>query len=241
MYQFDINYTHKEYMEYYKDVLITRKILRNVIFVLLFVAIAIVWWVDKSDNTKGNFLPIFSLVFAVIIPVSNIIYIPILNHQLKLRKAELDSIKINLTFTDNEIIYENLTVPVNLEPVEENKPVNEETPEVEVVDEDKDKYEQPDEEENQDSQKIFTLRYNNFYDVRATKNLILLALDRQIVIIIPKRTITVGTIDNFVNFLASKIPAKRFKIRGVKSTYVEETPVEETKQEENQPEENNKE
>lgn len=46
MFTFDINYTNEEYMEYYKDILITRKIVRNIIFILIFVAIAVIWWVD---------------------------------------------------------------------------------------------------------------------------------------------------------------------------------------------------
>ena len=38
MYEFDVDYLNEEYMEYYKDVLITRKIVRNIVFVLIFVA-----------------------------------------------------------------------------------------------------------------------------------------------------------------------------------------------------------
>lgn len=232
MYQFDINYTNKEYMEYYKYVLITRKIIRTIIFMALFIAIAIIWWVDPTKKTSGNFIPIFSLAFSIIVPLSNLIYIPLLKRQLKLRDAEVKSIKIGLTFTDQEIIYENLTIPVQ---AEENTPsettdIEEDKKEEtvpnenanEVLQEEESQYEQ--EEPQPEPQRTFTLHYNNFYEVTATKNLVMMSLDHQTVIIIPKRTITVGTIDEFITFLASKIPARRFKIKGVKSTYQAENP-----------------
>jgi len=120
MYEFDVDYLNEEYMEYYKDVLITRKIVRNIVFVLIFVAIAVVYWVDKSDATKGNFVPIASLVAAVILPCSNLLYIPLLKRQLKLREQEVKSIHIHLTFEDDKIIYENKTEA--LPKVEEEKP-----------------------------------------------------------------------------------------------------------------------
>ena len=55
-----------------------------------------------------------------------------------------------------------------------------------------------------------------------------MSLDRQTVIIIPKRCIQKGTIDAFLQFLASKIYPSRFKIKGVKSTYVTPSVPEET-------------
>ena len=76
MFTFDINYTNEEYMEYYKDILITRKIVRNIIFILIFVAIAVIWWVDGSESTTGNFIPIFALVAAVLLPLMKFLYIP---------------------------------------------------------------------------------------------------------------------------------------------------------------------
>ncbi len=214
MYEFDVDYLNEEYMEYYKNVLITRKIVRNIVFVLIFVAIAVVYWVDKSDATKGNFVPIASLVAAVILPCSNLLYIPLLKRQLKLREQEVKSIHIHLTFEDDKIIYENKTEA--LPKVEEEKPeLVEENPSSaeEIVEEDS----EFEKEEEPVAQKEFTLHYNNFYEVTATKNLVMMALDRQTVIIIPKRTIQKGTIENFIAFLSTKITPSRFKIKGYKN------------------------
>ncbi len=235
MYEFDVNYTNEEYMEYYVDILIKRKIVRNVVFVLLLLGIAAFWFFDKSDNTGGNFVPIFSLAAAVLIPLTNFLYIPMVKKQLRMRENEVKSIAIHLTFNEDEIIYENNTVNVNEvidenpEVVEEEKPENVETEEVEVVEEEGD-YETEDEVE-QPQEKVFTLHYNNFYEVRQTKNLVLMSLDRETVIIIPKRTIQKGNIDDFLYFLGSKIAPFRFKIKGVENTFVypvEPDPVDET-------------
>ena len=236
MFTFDIDYTNEEYMEYYKDVLITRKIVRNIIFILIFVAIAVIWWVDKTDATKGNFIPIFALVAAVILPLSNLLYIPLLKRQLRLRENEVKNVHLFLTFEEDKIIYENKTEPLPpIEPVEaeekDEQVEKQDTQNEEVVEskedietstqtETEEEFETEEEEEKKEPQKVFTLHYNNFYEVTSTKNLIMMALDRQTVIIIPKRTIQTGTIDNFIQFLSSKIYTSRFKIKGVKSTYV---------------------
>lgn len=241
MFTFDINYTNEEYMEYYKDILITRKIVRNIIFILIFVAIAVIWWVDGSESTTGNFIPIFALVAAVLLPLMNFLYIPLLKRQLRLREREVQNVHLFLTFEEDKIIYENKTEPlpdivpetkenesteeVQQEQQEEVETVSEESENVETVEEEE--YE-TEEEEKKEPQKVFTLHYNNFYEVTATKNLVMMSLDRQTVIIIPKRCIQKGTIDAFVQFLASKIYPSRFKIKGVKSTYVTPSVPEET-------------
>ena len=249
MYKFDINYTNEEYMEYYKNILITRKIVRNVIFIFIFIAISVAWWVDGSDATKGNFIPIFALCAAVILPAINLLYIPLIKRQLKLREQEIKNVHIFLTFEDDKLIYENQTEPLPTavsEKVDENEKLetNNEQDKDELVDDNENEYEK--EEEKKEPQRVFTLHYNNFYEVTATKNLVMMALDRQTVIIIPKRTIVEGNIEEFIHFLGSKIYPSRFKIKGVPKTYVapsiespvEEKPIEE--QSKDTPDEENK-
>ena len=151
MFTFDINYTNEEYMEYYKDILITRKIVRNIIFILIFVAIAVIWWVDGSKSTTGNFIPIFALVAAVLLPLMNFLYIPLLKRQLRLREREVQNVHLFLTFEEDKIIYENKTEPlpdivpetkenesteeVQQEQQEEVETVSEESENVETVEE----------------------------------------------------------------------------------------------------------
>ena len=110
MHKFDVKYTFDNYLEYYKFVLIRQRILRDFIFALFFVGIAIYWWIDKSENTANNFLPIFAIVMGVLFPLMNLITLPMLKKQLHARQAEIDRTHIVVTFNEEEVIYENLTV-----------------------------------------------------------------------------------------------------------------------------------
>ena len=115
MHKFDVKYTFDNYLEYYKFVLIRQRILRDFIFALFFVGIAIYWWIDKSENTANNFLPIFAIVMGVLFPLMNLITLPMLKKQLHARQAEIDRTHIVVTFNEEEVIYENLTVKLKLQ------------------------------------------------------------------------------------------------------------------------------
>lgn len=213
MHKFDVKYTFDNYLEYYKFVLIRQRILRDFIFALFFVGIAIYWWIDKSENTANNFLPIFAIVMGVLFPLMNLITLPMLKKQLHARQAEIDRTHIVVTFNEEEVIYENLTVKAEAAaaPVVEETPATEETSEenveekVEVVEEAK-KVEKPSEE------RVFKLSYQNFLSIKETTNLFLFYLDRQTVIILPKETYTaVNELAEFKNFILTKVNPRRVK------------------------------
>ena len=50
MYKFDVKYTFDNYLEYYKFVLIKQRILRDLVFALFFVGIAVYWWIEFLTN-----------------------------------------------------------------------------------------------------------------------------------------------------------------------------------------------
>lgn len=211
MYKFDVKYTFDNYLEYYKFVLIKQRILRDLIFALFFVGIAIYWWIDTSENTANNFLPIFAIIMGIIFPMMNFITVPMLKKQLHSRQAEIDRTHIVVTFNEDEIVYENLTVkPVVEQPVDEVKEAEdtqekpEETKEAEVID-------NTPVEENKE-ERVFKLSYQNFLSVKETTNLFLFYLDRQTVIILPKATyVTEGELQEFKNYILTKVNPRRVK------------------------------
>ena len=187
MHKFDVKYTFDDYYEYYKFILIRQRILRDIIFGLLFVGVAIYFWVDQSESTSGNVIPIFSLVMGLLFPLMNYLTIPMLKKQLNQRKEEINRTHIIVTFNEEEVIYENLT--------EKIPQVNETEGETEKKEE-----------------SVFNLKYLNFMSIKETKNLIMFYLDRQTVIILPKSTYVEGNgIDEFKNFILQKVNPKRVK------------------------------
>ena len=218
MHKFDVKYTFENYLEYYKFVLIKQRILRDFIFALFFVAIAIYWWVDTSENTANNFLPIFAIIMGVVFPLMNVATLPMLKKQLRSRQAEIDRTHIVVTFEEDEVVYENLTVKPEQAPVVEETPVEEEKVEEQVVEEASEEEtheeasEQPQQQENPADEKVFRLSYQNFLQVKETTNLFLFYLDRQTVIILPKeKYVTEGDLAEFKNFILTKINARRVK------------------------------
>ena len=133
---------------------------------------------------------------GVVFPMMNFLTVPMLKKQLHSRQAEIDRTHIVVTFGEEEVVYENLTVkPEEVKPVEEVVENSEETP-----------VEKPAEE------KVFRLNYQNFLAVKETKNLFLFYLDRQTVIILPKSTyVTVGEFDEFKAFILTKVNPRRVK------------------------------
>lgn len=231
MYKFDVKYTKDDYLEYYKYILITRKIFRNIIFTILFFAIAIYWLLDK--NSEGIFIPILCFVLGLLMPLMNFILLPMMKKQLNGREKQIAAAKINVTFNDEDIIYENNSI--NLEPeekntIEEKETIEEETSEnkeeksteeqeaVKIVEEeDKNVVKEEDKNVNDseitdEKERVFNLKYSNFYDVRETKNLLLFSLDYQTVILLPKRCIVEGEIVEFKKFLTTKINLKRLHL-----------------------------
>lgn len=201
MYKFDVKYTLDNYFEYYKFLLIKQRILRDVIFGLVFVGVAIYFWVDKSESTSGNVIPIFSLVMGLTFPLMNYITVPMLKKQLKKREDEIYRTHLIVTFLDNpsieddQVIYENLTEIIPS--AKEN---------VEVVDENSEN------KEEKEPENVFKLKYLNFMAIKESKNLIMFYLDRQTVIILPKSTyVGEGTIEDFKQFIKRKVNPKRVK------------------------------
>lgn len=201
MYKFDVKYTLDNYFEYYKFLLIKQRILRDVIFGLVFVGVAIYFWVDKSESTSGNVIPIFSLVMGLTFPLMNYITVPMLKKQLKKREDEIYRTHLIVTFLDNpsieddQVIYENLTEIIPA--AKEN---------VEVVDENSEN------KEEKEPENVFKLKYLNFMAIKESKNLIMFYLDRQTVIILPKSTyVGEGSIEDFKQFIKRKVNPKRVK------------------------------
>lgn len=224
MYKFDVKYTFDNYYEYYKFVLIKQRIVRDLVFCALFIAVAIYWWVDKTEATNNTLLPIFSLIMGCVFPLMNLVTLPMLKKQLHARQSEIDRTHIVVTFDEDEIIYENLSI-TNEEVKDEVKEVNDDVQEnvidevVEnptnddnnkVVEENGNVDEVKDEEKVND--RIFKLKYNNFLSVKETKGLFLFFLDKQTVIILPKETYQNGSdFTSFKEFISTKINVKRIK------------------------------
>ena len=208
MHKFDVRYSFDNYYEYYKFALIKQRILRDIIFSVLFVAIAIYWWVDGGEATEGHLLPIFAISMGVIFPLMNLFTLPMLKKQIKSKQAEIDRTHIVVTFDEEEIIYENQSeIPSQAKAEEKVEEVNKETTTEEVVEE------KPVEEvKPQEDERVFKLKYANFMQVKETEGLFLFFLDRQTVIILPKTTYVGGEdYSEFKNFILSKINPKRVK------------------------------
>lgn len=237
MHKFDVKYTFDNYYEYYKFTLIKQRIVKDLIFSLVFIALAIYWWVDTSETTANEILPFLSIVMGICFPVMNFITLPLLKKQLRAKQNEIDRTHIVVTFDDDEIIYENQTVVettnvadensntdnANTEVIENNSSNtnNDDSNEVDNVnsnesDNNSDNVESDANEDNtnnnENEERIFKLKYNNFLSVKETKNLFLFYLDKQTVIILPKdRYVGSSTIEEFKNLITSKINIKRIK------------------------------
>lgn len=191
MYKFDVKYTLDNYFEYYKFLLVKQRILRDVIFGLVFVGVAIYFWVDQTEATSGNIIPIFSLVMGLAFPLMNYITVPMLKKQLKRREDEINKTHLVVTFLDNQSIEEDQVVYENL---------TERAPELDENGEEK------------VTENVFKLKYINFMAVKETKGLIMFYLDRQTVIILPKSTYEgEGSIEDFKQFIRRKVNPKRIK------------------------------
>ena len=211
MHKFDVKYTFDNYLEYYKFVLIRQRILRDFVFALFFVGIAVYWWIDASEETANNFLPIFAVAMGVLFPLMNLLTLPMLKTQLHSRQAEIDRTHIVVTFDEEEIVYENLTVKPEAAQVVEEKVAEEEHAAEQVNEEAKEENEEK-VEEKPSEERVFKLAYQNFLSVKETANLFLFYLDRQTVIILPKETyVTVGEMSEFKNFILSKVNPRRVK------------------------------
>ena len=211
MHKFDVKYTFDNYLEYYKFVLIKQRILRDMVFALFFVGIAVYWWIDASEETANNFLPIFAVAMGVLFPLMNLLTLPMLKKQLRSRQAEIDRTHIVVTFDEEEIVYENLTVKPEAAQVVEEKVAEEEHTAEQVNEEAKEENEEK-VEEKPSEERVFKLAYQNFLSVKETANLFLFYLDRQTVIILPKETyVTVGEMSEFKNFILSKVNPRRVK------------------------------
>ena len=143
MYKFDVKYSLEDYYEYYKFLLIKQRILRDIIFGLVFVGVAIYFWIDTSESTSGNLIPIFALVMGLTFPLMNYLTIPMLKKQIKQKQEEIHKTHIVITFNDDEVIYENLT---DVKPVEESTESSEGEP--------------------KETQNVFNLKYLNLFDLK---------------------------------------------------------------------------
>ena len=214
MHKFDVKYTYDNYYEYYKFVLIKQRIVKDLIFCVLFIAVAVYWWVDTGESTANEILPILSLVFGIGMPMLNFVTIPLIKRQIRNRQQEIDATHIVVTFDEEEVIYENQT-----ETKKEEKDVvevKEETTNTEVSE--TENVEEVNTEKEDD--RIFTLKYNNFLSVKESKNLFMFYLDRQTVVILPKSTyVSQSDLAEFKNFILTKVNPKR--VRFIKEKKVE--------------------
>ena len=228
MHKFDIKYTLDDYYEYYKHIMFRQRLVRDFLFFAIFVAVGIYW---LASGQEGIWIPIFAFSMAVIVPCMTFIYIPLIKNQLKKRQDDIDRTHIVVTFNDDEVFYENQTVKPEEkkeEPKQEEKPQEvpqekqtEEAAKEEVVEEvkeetpaEKKKEETSDEpkEIKKEDENIFRLKYENFLIVKETKNLFLFHLDRQTVIIIPKKTYLQGEdLSNFKSFVLEHVNPRRVR------------------------------
>ena len=119
MYKFDVKYTFDNYYEYYKYTLIKSRIVKDLFFCLVFFGFAAYLFVDQSPETSDA-LAIFSIILGVLFPLMNFATLPILKKQLKAKQRDIDNTRIFVTFTEEEVIYQNLTVkPEDVVKVEE--------------------------------------------------------------------------------------------------------------------------
>ena len=203
MYKFDVKYTLDNYYEYYKYVLVKQKIVRDLLFCFLFIAFALYLWIDTTEETAGNTLPIFSVVMAIMFPLMNVLTLPVLKRQLKAKNEDVKNTHLIVTFGEKEVIYENHST--RDEAVAKPVPVDEQ--EAKVVDEDS-----VEEKQELGNDKIFALQYDNFMSVKETANLFMFYLDKRTVIILPKETyVGEESLEEFKKFILSKINIKRVR------------------------------
>ena len=230
MYKFDVKYTFDNYLEYYKFVLIKQRIYRDLIVSFLFLFFGLFCLIDNSESTKGVVLPIICLVFAVLFPLMGLLTLPVIKKQLRSRQGDIDRTHIEITFDDEKVVYNNLTIydenkneeAINVndnsnEKVEENNETivdenNLETkPDDNELAESKNNSTTTENKENEnnikDEDRIFEFKYDNFYNIKELNGLFLFSLDKRTVIIIPKETfVGEGTIDDFKEFIINHVP-----------------------------------
>ena len=207
MYEFDVKYTLENYLEYYKYVLFKSKWWRDVIFMVLFIGIAVYWWVDQSEGTKSNFVPIFACIMACIFPLMNLLTQPMLKKNLKARQPEIDRTHVYITFEADQVVYKNLSEDPSLD--EKKEEPKEEKLEEQPVEEEKTEENKTEDETGAVDNRTFILKYENFSTVRELDSLYLFYLDKQTLIILPKTTLVKGEHDKFKEFIVDKIPDKR--------------------------------
>ena len=144
----------------------------------------------------------------------NFITIPMIKKQLHQRQEDIDRTHIAITFNEEDILYENLTI----DPYEGNKKpeiketIDENDKEDELETKDVSTGENVQEDKPVEDEKTFFLKQINFLVVRESANLFMFYLDRQTVVIIPKeRFVEGGTLADFKNFILTKIDPKRVK------------------------------
>lgn len=213
MHKFDVKYTLDNYVEYYRFVLLKKNLIKNIIFVILFLAIGIFWLVDTGEGTQGVVLPIVSFAFSALVVLMEFITFPMVKKNLKNRQSEIDRTHIFITFDHDEVVYTNLTEVDKKSETEEVKPEEEVEPIENPIDVEENVNEKIVEDEKEKlPDNVFKLKYENFMLVKETKGLFLFYLDRNTVIIMPKTTY-VGDFDvsSFKEFVRCKINNKRIK------------------------------
>lgn len=220
MYKFDVKYKFENYLEYYKYALIKSKMWRDILFAVMFIAIGIYWIVSKQKTT---YVAYFCFAFGIIIPLWSFVSFPLIKRQLRNNLPVIERTHLIVTFNDEEIIYENLSLdvgtstPDNKEEKAKEDVVEEKVEEkLEAIDANEEtsteEKTEPKEEEKTNEERVFKLKYNNFQLVREIGGLIVFYLDRQTIVILPKETLVEnGNIDEFKSFILTKMPTNRVK------------------------------
>ncbi len=227
MYKFDVKYKFENYLEYYKYALIKSKMWRDILFAVMFIAIGIYWIVSKQKTT---YVAYFCFAFGIIIPLWSFVSFPLIKKQLRNNLPVIERTHLIVTFNDEEIVYENLSLDAkpttddNKEEVKETAVAEENIVEekveekLETIDANEEtsteEKTEPKEEtkEQTNEERVFKLKYNNFQLVREIDGLIVFYLDRQTIIILPKETLVEnGNIDEFKSFILTKMPTNRVK------------------------------
>ena len=220
MHKFDVRYTNEHYKEYYKYALIQRTLVKNIICCVgfLLTGLLVMFYLKNDDGSTSWGLGIIIMVLALLIPLSNLMIYPIAMKKLAKQQADLARIHVEVTFDEEEIIYNNLTEPKPTAPVSEpidveNEPKSDvevvENEVTDVVEDDKPVEEKPSTNEETDENK-FSLKYNNIMLVKELQNQYLFYLDRSTVIILPKDTyVGESNIGDFKEFILSKFQDPR--------------------------------
>ena len=220
MYKFDVKYKFENYLEYYKYALIKSKMWRDILFAVMFIAIGIYWIVSKQKTT---YVAYFCFAFGIIIPLWSFVSFPLIKRQLRNNLPVIERTHLIVTFNDEEIVYENLSLDVGTStPDNKEEKVKEDVVEekveekLEAIDANEEtsteEKTEPKEEEKTNEERVFKLKYNNFQLVREIGGLIVFYLDRQTIVILPKETLVEnGNIDEFKSFILTKMPTNRVK------------------------------